>query len=120
LLITLQPNEGFDLRFEVKSPRATERNMQLETQHLSFSYKDAFGPIPDAYETLLRDVITGDQTLFVRSDEVEMSWRLYTPLLDADLPVHDYAAGSWGPDAAFDLLPSWVDGDLRDGNDASR
>ncbi|PEN13713.1 glucose-6-phosphate dehydrogenase [Longibacter salinarum] len=114
LLITLQPNEGFDLRFEVKSPETNSGDMQLDTQHLSFSYRDAFGPIPDAYTTLLRDVITGDQTLFVRSDEVEASWRLYTPLLDADLPVHDYPAGSWGPDETFELLPSWVDGDLRD------
>lgn len=100
LIITLQPNEGFDLRFEVKSPDTNSDEMQLTTEELSFSYRDAFGPIPDAYETLLRDVITGDQTLFVRGDEVESSWQLYTPLLDADLPVHEYPSGSWGPDAA--------------------
>jgi glucose-6-phosphate 1-dehydrogenase len=117
LLITLQPNEGFDLRFEVKSPGTSENGMRLESQRLSFSYRDAFGPIPDAYETLLRDVITGDQTLFVRSDEVETSWRLYTPLLDADIPVHSYPAGSWGPQAAFDLLPRWINGELRHDTD---
>ena len=99
LTITLQPNEGFDLRFEVKSPDANGDAMELDTQRLSFSYRDAFGPIPDAYETLLRDIITGDQTLFVRSDEVETSWRLHTPLLNADLPVHPYEAGTWGPEA---------------------
>ncbi len=113
LLITLQPNEGFDLRFEVKSPGSNGDAMELETQQLSFSYRDAFGPIPDAYETLLRDIIIGDQTLFVRSDEVETSWQLHTPLLDADLPVHPYEAGSWGPDAAFDLLSSWIDGHVE-------
>lgn len=122
LLITLQPNEGFDLRFEVKSPdtgQGAGDTMKLDTQQLSFSYRDAFGPIPDAYETLLRDVITGDQTLFVRSDEVEASWRLYTPLLHADLPVHSYEAGSWGPDAAFDLLSSWINGSTRHASNES-
>ncbi|MFB6098795.1 MAG: glucose-6-phosphate dehydrogenase, partial [Salinibacter sp.] len=107
LLITLQPNEGFDLQFEVKAP-GTDRNgeMALETQHLSFSYDEAFGPMPDAYETLLRDIITGDQTLFVRGDEVEMSWSLYDALLHADQPVRPYEAGTWGPDAADQLIPN--------------
>jgi glucose-6-phosphate 1-dehydrogenase len=104
LTITLQPNEGFDLRFEVKSPDSNSDVMELETQRLSFSYRDAFGPIPDAYETLLRDIITGDQTLFVRSDEVETSWRLHTPILNADLPVHPYEAGTWGPEAFEEMV----------------
>ena len=96
LVITLQPDEGFDLHFEVKQPGET---LQLETQRLRFRYEDAFDPIPDAYETLLQDVIVGDQTLFVHSDEVEASWQLYTPLLDADLDVQPYPAGSWGPES---------------------
>lgn len=95
LVITLQPNEGFDLRFEVKKPGEA---VQLATEELSFRYKDAFGAIPDAYETLLRDIVVGDQTLFVRSDEVEHSWGLYTPVLDATLEPVPYQAGSWGPD----------------------
>jgi glucose-6-phosphate 1-dehydrogenase len=111
LLITLQPNEGFDLRFEVKAPGAgMNGGMELDTQQLSFAYEDAFGSMPDAYETLLRDVITGDQTLFVRSDEVEASWRLYAPVLNADLPVHRYTAGTWGPEAVDRLLPRWTGG----------
>ena len=107
LLITLQPDEGFDLRFEVKAP-GTHPNgtMPLATQHLSFAYEDAFGTMPDAYETLLRDIVTGDQTLFVRADEVEASWTLYDPVLDADVPRHPYAAGTRGPEAADALLPS--------------
>jgi glucose-6-phosphate 1-dehydrogenase len=116
LLITLQPDEGFDLRFEVKAPDVdVERTgMNLVTQTLSFSYEDAFGPVPDAYQTLLRDIITGDQTLFVRADEVEASWDLYTPLLKrkGDLPLHPYAAGTWGPEAAFDLGAAWTSPDL--------
>ncbi len=94
LIITLQPDEGFDLQFEVKRPG---ESIRMETQKLSFRYEDAFGPIPDAYQTLLRDIIVGDQTLFVRGDEVEASWRLYDPLLNSDIPVHTYEAGSWGP-----------------------
>jgi glucose-6-phosphate 1-dehydrogenase len=111
LLITLQPDEGFDLRFEVKAPGTTpDGAMALESQHLSFSYQDAFGPVPDAYETLLRDIIVGDPTLFVRADEVEASWQLYAGLIDAGLPVHPYAAGTWGPEAVDRLLVSWTSG----------
>ena len=111
LLITLQPDEGFDLRFEVKAPGNSENGtMTLETQQLSFSYQDAFGPVPDAYETLLRDVIVGDPTLFVRADEVEASWQLYAPLLEAPPPRHSYEAGTWGPGAVGRLLPHWASG----------
>ncbi|MCZ6766485.1 MAG: glucose-6-phosphate dehydrogenase, partial [bacterium] len=74
LVITLQPNEGFDLSFEVKEPGEP---VAVKTQHLDFRYEDAFAPLPDAYETLLLDIMTGDQTLFVRSDEVESSWELF-------------------------------------------
>lgn len=102
LLITLQPDEGFALFFDVKTPGEP---LALRNQPLRFSYEEAFGPLPDAYETLLLDVLTGDQTLFVHADEVEASWQLYAPLLDGDLPVHGYAAGSWGPDEADRLLP---------------
>ncbi len=101
LRLALQPDEGFSLEVDVKEPGASTR---LRPIALRFSYAEEFGSIPDAYETLLADVIEGDQTLFVRSDEVEESWRLYTPLLTADLPVFDYPAGSWGPDAAAELL----------------
>lgn len=109
LLITLQPNEGFDLRFEVKAPGSD--GITLQTQHLSFSYEHAFGPMPDAYETLLRDILMGDQTLFVRADEVEASWALYAPLLEADVPVYPYEAGSWGPYATDQILADWTSGE---------
>ena len=98
LEITLQPNEGFTLSFEVKKPGEP---LELVRQQLDFRYAEAFEPLHDAYETLLLDVLTGDQTLFVRADEVEASWELYTPLLGRiDLPVHPYPAGSWGPEEA--------------------
>src|SRR5690606_24059752 len=87
LNITLQPDEGFDLSFEVKSP---QNGFNVQTQKLSFKYENAFGPLPDAYRTLLEDIVYGDQTLFVHAQEVEASWKLYTPLLGQNLPVHFY------------------------------
>ena len=101
LYLTLQPDEGFSLEIEVKEPGESDR---LRTIPLRFSYSEAFGDIPRAYETLLADVIEGDQTLFVRSDEVEEAWRLYTPLVDSSGEPHAYPAGSWGPEAARELL----------------
>ncbi len=102
--IALQPNEGFNLSFEVKHPGA---GLNVQTQEMRFRYSEVFGAIPDAYETLLMDVMRGDRTLFVRSDEVEGSWKLYDPLLSSPPPVRPYAAGSWGPAEADDLLHAW-------------
>jgi len=104
--ITLQPDEGFALSFDVKKPGPT---MELATQHLNFQYAEAFGPLREAYETLLLDVLTGDQTLFVHAEETEASWELYTPLLErTDLPVHPYLAGAGGPPEARRLLGASV------------
>lgn len=101
LVIAIQPDEGFDLHFHVKSPG---QPVALTTQKLTFKYSDVFGPhIHGAYETLLLDVLTGDQTLFVRADEVEEAWRVYTPLLEKKIKVNPYPAGSWGPPEANQL-----------------
>jgi glucose-6-phosphate 1-dehydrogenase len=97
LLITLQPNEGFSLHLDVKVPGSPFR---LERIPLSFRYGDRFEVAPDAYRTLLHDVMIGDQTLFVHGDEVEESWRVYASLLDNSDKPHAYAPGSWGPDVA--------------------
>lgn len=101
LVITLQPDEGFHLFFDVKEP---EETLKVRTEKLHFHYKQAFGPLPEAYQTLILDVMRGDQTLFVRSDEVEASWELFTPLLERDLPVFPYPAGTWGPEEADQLI----------------
>ena len=101
LVITIQPDEGFDLIFEVKAPGQA---IDLQSQSLQFRYAEAFEPLPDAYETLLLDVLRGDQTLFVRSDEVEAAWQLYAPILDSRPPVTFYPAGTWGPREADRLL----------------
>jgi glucose-6-phosphate 1-dehydrogenase len=102
LVITIQPDEGFDIHFHVKDQG---QPIRLTTQKLSFKYAEVFGPhIHDAYETLLLDIITGDQTLFVRSDEVVEAWRLYTPLLEKKIPINKYNSGSWGPPESDKLL----------------
>lgn len=101
LYITLQPHEGFDLLFDVKAP--TDEPC-LATLPLHFDYEDAFGTLPGAYETLLYDVMTGDKTLFVRADEVERAWEIFTPLLDTQIEPELYPAGSWGPESG-DRLP---------------
>ncbi|HET6402833.1 MAG TPA: glucose-6-phosphate dehydrogenase [Candidatus Kapabacteria bacterium] len=100
LVIAIQPNEGFRISFQVKKP-GSEIAVQSEWMH--FSYADAFGPIPDAYYTLLRDVMLGDQSLFVSADETLASWKLYTPVLNAHRAIHPYPAGSWGPKEAEKL-----------------
>ncbi|MFN8178774.1 MAG: glucose-6-phosphate dehydrogenase [bacterium] len=117
LLITLQPDEGFDLHFDVKKPGEP---FDLETLPLAFRYGDRFDALPDAYETLLLDVLVGDQTLFVHADEVEASWRHYAPVLEAsERDVHLYPAGSWGPEAAERHFrrgaPEWLDRDRVSG-----
>jgi glucose-6-phosphate 1-dehydrogenase len=105
LVMTIQPDEGFDLRFEIKKPGDS---LELQYQGLHFKYSDVFAPLPEAYETLLLDVLKGDATLFVRDDWVEDSWRLYTPLVKNHPPVHPYAAGSWGPEEANRLVADFL------------
>lgn len=107
LRIRIQPEEGFELGFEVKEPSAgSEEGIRLTQQQLRFDYAAAFGRIPDAYETLLSDLLSGDQTLFVHAEEAEAAWELYQPLLDAALPVHPYPSGAWGPEAAARMFVS--------------
>ncbi|HEV3254323.1 MAG TPA: glucose-6-phosphate dehydrogenase [Candidatus Acidoferrales bacterium] len=101
LVISIQPDEGFDLRFEIKVPG---EGIQLQSRNLHFRYSEAFAQLPEAYETLLKDVLQGDATLFVRDDWTEASWELYTPVLRQRPAVLPYAAGSWGPDESSRLL----------------
>jgi glucose-6-phosphate 1-dehydrogenase len=93
LIIKLQPDEGFDLCFEVKRPGQAIR---LETHSLHFRYAEAFSPLADAYETLLLDIIEGDPTLFVSADWEEESWKLLEPLLQQKGALRFYPAGAWG------------------------
>ncbi len=106
IVLTMQPHEGFEIRFELKSPGAET----VVSKPMSFDYQEDFTSIPDAYQTLLHDVMIGDQTLFVRADEVEASWALWTPIIErSDIPIHPYAAGTWGPAATNETLALWTD-----------
>lgn len=100
IVIRLQPNEGFELHFDVKAPGEPFR---LVRRPLTFDYSSDLGK-PDAYRTLLLEVIEGDQTLFVHAEETEASWSLWDPVIAADLPLHPYWSGTWGP-ASAEALP---------------
>lgn len=104
LVLRLVPDEGISLRFNAKHPG---QGIELDRVGLDFAYQGRYRrPNPDAYETLIQDVVEGDATLFMRADEVEMQWRVVAPLLRAAAsrrPV-PYAAGSMGPVDAAELL----------------
>jgi len=107
LAIRIQPDEGILLRFGSKVPGL---GLDIRTVTMDFTYGSAFSvDSPDAYETLLLDAMLGDASLFTRADEVEAAWTLVTPIVDSwlDAPAPDfpnYAAGTWGPEAAESLI----------------
>lgn len=107
LIIQIQPDEGTALCLNSKVPGLETK---LQPIQMNFKYSTAFGSdTPEAYERLILDSILGDSTLFIRSDETEVSWKLYTPLLDfwrgaGKEGVASYSAGSWGPKEADELL----------------
>ncbi|HEY3227971.1 MAG TPA: glucose-6-phosphate dehydrogenase [Roseiflexaceae bacterium] len=107
LAMKVQPDEGITLRFDSKVPGQAN---QIRPVTMDFRYNASFGvESPEAYERLLLDAMLGDSTLFTRSDEVEASWSLITPIhqgWDAAPPpgFPNYEAGSWGPKEADKLL----------------
>ena len=107
LAMQVQPDEGITLRFDSKVPGQVN---QIRPVTMDFRYNAAFGvESPEAYERLLLDAMLGDSTLFTRSDEVEASWSLITPIHQgwaqtAPPAFPNYDAGTWGPKAADALL----------------
>jgi glucose-6-phosphate 1-dehydrogenase len=107
LVISIQPEQSISLRFGAKLPGPI---MQQGAVDMRFNYSDYVGSVSSTgYERLLYDCMIGDATLFQRADMVEAGWSVITPVLDAwqvllprDFP--NYAAGTWGPQAADDLL----------------
>ena len=103
LVIQIQPAEGIQLHFQTKVPDA---GMKLRTTDLSFSFQNAFsGAMPDSYQRLLLDALTGDASLFARHDEVEVAWGIIDPILaawqsPAAPPLETYTKGNWGPDSS--------------------
>jgi glucose-6-phosphate 1-dehydrogenase len=107
LVIDIQPDEAITLSFDAKIPGP---QLRLGNVDMRFAYKDYFGERPSTgYERLLYDCMTGDATLFQRADMVEAGWSVVAPILDVwkALPPRDfpnYAAGTWGPKEADDLM----------------
>ncbi len=106
LILRIQPEEGISLKFLSKRPGA---GMTLRPVSMDFNYGSSFGErSPSAYETLLLDAIIGDATLYTRQDMVEASWTVVDAVQTVwnntrfDFP--NYAAGTWGPKAADDML----------------
>jgi glucose-6-phosphate 1-dehydrogenase len=106
LLVHVQPDEGVSLAIGAKVPG---QGMRIRTVHMDFLYGGAFRTeLPEAYERLLLDAMLGDQTLFTRSDEVDEQWALVDAVVAAWArdrpPFPNYAAGTWGPAAAEELM----------------
>ncbi len=107
LVIRLQPDEGVKLWLMIKDPGPG--GMRLQYVPLDMSFADLFSArSPDAYERLLMDVVRGNQTLFMRRDEVEQAWTWVGPILDAWAASNEaprpYTAGTWGPSSAIALI----------------
>ena len=107
LVLRIQPDEGIGMCFNAKVPSPVP---MLSPVEMDFSYRDYFGhPPTTGYETLIYDCMTGDPTLFKRADIIESGWSLVEPILDVwtALPPREfpnYAAGSWGPEDADELI----------------
>jgi glucose-6-phosphate 1-dehydrogenase len=102
LSLRIQPDEGISLVFRAKEPGP---GMALDAVPMDFTYGSSFRTRPaEAYERLLHDAMAGDQTLFLREDAVERSWQIVAPILDGPGTVHPYAAGTWGPGTANELI----------------
>lgn len=107
LVIRIQPDEGISLKMNCKIPGISNL---IQPVKMDFQYGAYFGATPpEAYERLICDCISGDNTLFARADEALLSWQLFTPLLEkwsqetsTDFP--NYAAGTYGPKAADELI----------------
>jgi glucose-6-phosphate 1-dehydrogenase len=106
LLVHVQPDEGVSLAIGAKVPG---QGMTIRTVHMDFLYGGAFRTgMPEAYERLILDTLLGDATLFTRADEIDEQWLLVDAIVAAwqrDRPAFpNYAAGTWGPPSADELL----------------
>ncbi|HZN33690.1 MAG TPA: glucose-6-phosphate dehydrogenase [Pirellulaceae bacterium] len=116
LVVQIQPAEGIQLHFQTKVPDA---GMRLRTTDLDFKFAREFtGAMPDSYQRLLLDAMTGDASLFARSDEVEVAWSIIDPILAAwqtpsAPPLEIYPRGDWGPAASDEWMKAqgreWFD-----------
>ena len=100
LVVRLDPSTG--IQFIVDAHRADIAGTSSIELDMEFAEEGGEGPTP--YEVLLHAAMVGDSTRFTRQDGVEETWRIMQPLLDSPPPVHSYVPGSWGPEAADDLV----------------
>jgi glucose-6-phosphate 1-dehydrogenase len=102
LLIQIQPEDGILLQLNSKMPGQKNKILPVK---MTFCHECTFGPnTPKAYETLLLDVLKGDQSAFMRADEIEESWRLIDQAISLKKPIHVYEKGSFGPKEANELI----------------
>ena len=106
LTLRIQPDEGISMKINCKVPGLSS---SLQPVKMDFRYGSYFGQSPpEAYERLILDCISGDNTLFARSDEVATSWDIFTPLLEywAKTPANfpNYPCGTWGPKEADEMI----------------
>jgi glucose-6-phosphate 1-dehydrogenase len=122
ICICIQPDEGIHLRFEAKTPDSIHKTRSV---NMEFHYRDYYSAasLPDAYERLLLDALKGDASLFARSDEIELAWKLIDPVICATSEPNYpdpiiYPRDSWGPLEADDLTGrddrKWLLGCLHD------
>lgn len=107
LIISIQPEMETTMLFHAKEPGV---QLHIKPVEMDFTYKESYdAPVPEAYETLLLEILEGDATLFMRADQVEEAWKVVTPIMDAwkkdsALRFPNYKPGSWGPKAAETLI----------------
>lgn len=115
LIIEISPGENVSLQLNSKNPL---KNGEIEPIRINFTCEQADVGVPEAYERLIHDAVSGDSTFFAHWKEVELSWEWVQPILEAFegnlLPLHEYQSGSYGPDAANELLQEsefkwWLD-----------
>lgn len=109
LVLRVQPNEAVYLKFNAKAPGMSENVTETE---LDLTYNERFDArLPDAYERLIYDVLRGDHNLFVRADELEAAWAIFTPILHQiegeKIPPIVYPFGSRGPQESDELIQSY-------------
>ncbi len=111
LIIQIQPAEGIEIGFQSKVP---DQDMKLLESTLDFRFDTTKKELPDAYQRLLLDALTGDASLFARSDEVELAWEIIDPIIaawrsPAAPAMNTYPVMGWGPEASV----AWMEGQGR-------
>ncbi|WP_166138153.1 glucose-6-phosphate dehydrogenase [Nocardioides ochotonae] len=105
IVVRVQPDEGMTVRFGSKVPGTT---LEIRDVSMDFAYGGSFTEAsPEAYERLILDVLLGDPPLFPRHEEVELSWQILDPVLEAWArkgKPDPYPAGTWGPESADAML----------------